>query len=621
MLQTMRDNSKGVVSGILVGLLVVIFALTGAEALFTGSNDSQTVLTINGEDVSETDVARAIEQQKRQLTNRFGEQVPEAFLSDDNLRQPAIDSLIRRTLLAQAALDANMTVSEARLNNIITSTEAFQGLEGQFDPARYQQALRMMAYTPSSYRRELIQDVTVRQLVVGVSGSNFVTDAELQYFAELSNQTRDFSFVTLSADALMAEIAPTEAEVSDYYEQNRERFTVPEKVAVEYIDLDVSQLAEAVSIDEAQLRRQYQDNIDSFTPAVERHAAHILLEDPSEAQLAQLQQKLDAGADFAALAKEYSADLGSKGNGGDLGISTGEAFPDAFEDALAELAVGEVSGPVTTEAGTHFIKLLDESGAEPTSFAEQKATLAAQAKRTTAESRFIEILDELEDLSYNAESLASVADQLGLEVAQTEPFTRSGGTGIAAQPAVAKAAFSDEVLVHGNASPVIELAPDRVVVVKTIAHEPSFVQPLAEVKADIITTLKETQAAELLAEKGQSLQQQLRAGVTLAELAQQQGLTLTTAEAVSRANPEQPRSIVEFAFSMARPAGEQPTIDGFGANGEYTVVSLQAVNKPEDELPEAQKQSLAKNLSGLYGNTDLASYEQHLQATASIERK
>lgn len=621
MLQTMRDNSKGVVSGILVGLLVVIFALTGAEALFTGSNDSQSVLTVNGEDLSETDVARAIEQQKRQLSNRFGEQVPEAFLSDDNLRQPAIDNLIRRTLLAQAALNADMAVAEARLNTIITSTEAFQGLEGQFDPTRYQQALRMMAYTPSSYRRELIQDVTVRQLVVGVSGSNFVTDTELQYFIDLSNQTRDFSFVTLSADALMADIEPTEEEVSRYYQQNRERFTVPEKVAVEYIDLSVSQLAEAVSIDEAQLRRQYQDNIDSFTPAIERHAAHILLEQPSEALLTQLQQKLDDGADFATLAKEYSTDLGSNSSGGDLGISTGDAFPEAFEDALAELAVGEVSGPVTTEAGTHFIKLLDESGAEPTSFAEQKATLAAQAKRTQAESRFIEILDELEDLSYNADSLASVAGQLGVEAAQTEPFTRSGGAGIAAQPAVAKAAFSDEVLVHGNASQVIELAPDRVVVIKKIAHEPSFVQPLAEVKAVINTTLKETRAAELLAEKGQSLQQQLRAGVSLETLAQQQDLALTTAEAVSRAASEQPRRIVEFAFGMARPADDQPTVDGFGANGEYTVVSLRAVNEPEEALPEAQRESLAKNLSGLYGNADLASYEQHLQAAASIERK
>jgi peptidyl-prolyl cis-trans isomerase D len=620
MLQTMRDNSKGVVAGILVGLLVIIFALSGAEALFSSTNTSQTVLTINGQDITETEVTRAIEQQKQQLRSRFGDSVPEDFLSSENLREPAIENLVRRTLLTQAAQEAGMTVSDARLNSVITSIPAFQNLDGEFDPDRYQQSLRMLAYTPASYKRELTRDLTVNQLASGVSGTNFVTDAELQYLIELNNQTRDFSFVTFNAEKLMESIDVSDAEIEQYYQQNSERFTVPEKVAVEYIDLSVDELAANESVDEAELRTQYEENIEDFAPSVERHAAHILLEDPSDEKIAEVQAKLNSNADFAELAAEYSDDLGSKDSGGDLGVSGGDAFPEDFEEALAGLSVGEVSGPVTTDAGTHFIKLLEESGGEPTSFAEQKEQLAEQAKRTAAEARFIELLDQLEDLSYNAESLANVAEQLNVKVAQSELFARSGGNGISASPAVAKAAFSEEVLTHDNASEVIELAPDRVVVVKKIAHEPSFVKPLGEVSDQIATTLREEQAANLLAEKGKSLQSRLLEGADLAQLAEAEALEVTSLEAVERGNMEQPRGVVEFAFSMAHPSADGVSVDGFGANGEYSVVVLSAVNVPQEDIPDTEKASVSQSLASLLGNADFASYQQYLEETADIER-
>jgi len=620
MLQTMRDNSKGVVAGFLVGLLVIIFALTGAEALFSGGSKSQTVLTINSQDISEVDIARAIDQQKQQLRNRFGDSVPDDFLSSENLRQPAIDNLIRRTLLTQAAESAGMTISDARLNSVITSISAFQDLDGKFDPDRYQQSLRMLAYTPASYKRELTRDLTVNQLAGGVSETNFATAAELQHVFELNNQTRDFSFVTFSAEKLMLSIDITDGDIEQFYQQNTEQFTVDEMVTVEYIDLSVAQLASDEEIDEEVLRKQYQENIADFTPSVQRHAAHILLQEASDELLAEVQEKIASGEDFATLATEYSDDLGSKGNGGDLGVSSGDSFPDEFEQALASLAVGEVSAPVNTDAGVHFIKLLDETGGEPTSFEEQKQQLAAQTKRIAAEARFVELLTQLEDLSYNAESLANVAQQLDIEVAQSEPFSRTGGAGIAAFGEVAKAAFSEEVLTHENASEVIELAPDRVVVVKKIAHEPSFVKPLTDVKDEIASILRQEKVASLLADKGQALQQRLSQGESLAELAASEGLEVTELNNVERGDMEHSRSTVAFAFGMARPHKGEISVDGFGANNEYTVVALSAVHAPQDELPESEKIAMSQGLANLFGSADFASYQEFLEDAAAIKR-
>ena len=90
-----------------------------------------------------------------------------------------------------------------------------------------------------------------------------------------------------------------------------------------------------------------------------RRVAHILLSEPTTEVIEEIQVKIDAGVDFAVLAKDYSEDFGSAESGGDLGYTSGDTFPEAFEIALAGLDLGQVSEPINTHAGTHFIKLLD----------------------------------------------------------------------------------------------------------------------------------------------------------------------------------------------------------------------------------------------------------------------
>src|SRR5690606_15095616 len=188
------------------------------------------------------------------------------------------------------------------------------------------------------------------------------------------------------------------------------------------------------------------------------------------------------GVQTCALPISYSDDLGTRDQGGELGFSTGEAFPAEFEGALAGLQVGGVSGPVKTEAGTHFIKLVSERGAEPPSFEEERNRIVDQIKRAEAENQFVNLLERLKDLSYNAENLGEVAEELGLESKNTGLFGRNTGTGIAADSRFVSAAFSDEVLVENNSSDVIELSTTRAVVLKKTDHQQSYVKPLDEVK-------------------------------------------------------------------------------------------------------------------------------------------
>lgn len=625
MLQSLRDNTKGLVAGVLIGLLVIIFALSGAEALFSGDSTSRAVVTVNGEDVTESDIARQIELQRRQILSRYGDSVPSEFVSDERLRPAAIESLIDRSVQVQEALDKGMAVSEDTLNSIIREDEQFQGSDGGFDPNRYQQLLRSVGFTPASYKRTLREEVLLTQLRAGIAGSGFVTPAELDQLISLSEQTRSFDYLTLDAEQVSSEIEVAEEEISQFYESNQQQFTQAEQVAVDYIDLSVEALMDTIEISEEDLRAQYQQGLDAMDvegdSRVQRQIAHILLEDPSAEEIAELQEKIDQGVEFSELASQYSDDLGSSDQGGDLGYVPADSLPEAFQNVVPDLAQGEVSEPVQTDAGTHFIKLLDERGSELPSFEEQRDELASQLKRVEAENQFVELMERLSELSYNAEDLAEVGEELSLPVENTGLFTRDGGTGLAANEQVVESAFSDEVLVRGNSSDLIELSPSQVVVVKKTNQREAFVKPLSEVRDQIVAELEARKTRELLAERGKQIESALDGDQTMDQVAEQWNLELKGAEEAARDDQSHPRELLQHVFSLPKPDSEAPVYSGVHVNGDYTIVALTQVEAGSTEaLSDDQRQSMADDVSSMQGEQDFAAYRNFLREQADISR-
>ena len=621
MLQSLRDNSKGVIAGMLIGFLVIIFAVSGSESLFNFDPATKGVVSVNGEDITEVDIVRASANYRRQMAAQYGDSLPPDFLSDENIRQPVIENLIQRKVLTQKAEESGMTVGDSFVNQQILSTPQFQGSNGVFDPNVYQQLLRTVGFTPANYKKALAEDSLVNQLTAGVIESSFVTPAELEMIIALSFQTRDFSYAVIPAAKIGENVEVSDAEIDAYYQSNTQSFTHPEQVAVDYIDLNVADLMSGIEITEEQARQQFEQNVAAFEARTEREAAHILIEDNDEAKIAEVREKLAAGEDFAELAKTYSDDLGTRDQGGDLGFTSGEAFPEEFESALAALEVGAISAPVKTDAGTHFIKLVSERGSEPPTFEEERNRIVDQLKRAEAENQFVNLLERLRDLSYNAENLAEVAEELGLENKNTGLFGRGTGEGITAETQFVTAAFSDEVLVENNSSDVIELAPNRVVVLKKTEHKQSYIKPLEEVKEQITTIVRNNKIQTLLAARAEEIESAVVTGQTLESAVADAGYEVKTAEDAERNDVNVDRDILRQAFSLAKPQGDTPvTASTRTSTGDYAVISLTAVNLGGQELPEEQKTAIAAQLKNMTGQGEYASYQDLLRENASIKR-
>lgn len=616
MLQNIRDNSQGWIAKTIIGVIVVLMALTGFDAIVQSTSNSRNAAQVNGEDISLDSVNAAVDVQRRQLIQQFGKDFDASLLDDKLLRNAALDALIERTLLLQGAEDSGMAISDAALDQMILQMPVFQ-VEGKFDAARYDQILQQQGFTRMQFRERLKQDVLISQLQAALAGSNFITDAELQAFVALDKQTRDFASRKIAANPQA--IQPTDDEIKAHYEKHGERFMSPEQVVIEYVELKKDAFFDQAEASDEELQELYKREIANL--AEQRQAAHILLEvgdelndEQAKAKLAEVKQRLEQGEDFAALAKEVSQDPGSASNGGDLGFAGPGVYDPDFEQALYALKQGEVSAPVRSEFGWHLIKLLGVQSPEVPSFDSLKAKLEREVKAQQVEQRFVEAAKQLEESSYEAADLSQPAEELGLQVQTSAAFGREGGEGVTANRQVVQAAFSPEVLEDQRSSNAIELDPDTVLVLRVKEHNKPALLPLEQVSASIRETLAQEQARETAKAEGEALLAELRKGEV-------QGDDWKVVQAAGRSQEGIEPEVLQALFRMPKPEAGKPSYTGVSlSNGDYVVLRLDGVGQAQAELSEEEKVSYRRFLASRAGQQDFAAYRAQLQEEADIER-
>ncbi|MFJ4373414.1 SurA N-terminal domain-containing protein [Pseudomonas japonica] len=622
MLQNIRDNSQGWIAKTIIGVIVVLMALTGFDAIFQAVSHNQDAAKVNGDTISQNELSQAVETQRRQLMQRLGKDFDPSLLNDAMLREAALKGLIERQLLLQGARDAKFSFSEAALDQVILQTPEFQ-VDGKFSAERFDQVIRQLGYGRMQFREMLAQEMLIGQLRAGLAGSGFVTDAQVEAFARLEKQTRDFASLTFKADP--AAVTVSDEQIKAHYEQHAKEFMSPDQVVIDYIELKKAAYFDQVKVNEDELQALYQKEIANL--AEQRHAAHILIEvndkqdeAQAKARVEDVQQRLAKGEDFAVLAKEFSQDPGSANNGGDLGYAGKGVYDPAFEDALYALNKDQVSAPVRTEFGFHLIKLLGVQAPEVPTFASLKDKLTRELKTQQVEQRFVEATKQLEDSAFEASDLAQPAQDLGLQVQTSAPFGREGGDGITANRQVIQAAFSPEVMDEGANSSAIELDPETVVVVRVKEHRKPEQLPLEAVSGPIHDHLAQEQATAAVKSKTEALIAGLRDG-KIAYQAVQDGQSWKVHEAATRMQEGVDPAELQALFRMSKPeAKDKPVYSTVTlADGSVVVLRLNGVNEGS-AASEEEKGEYRRYLASRAGQQDFAAYRKQLEAKAEITR-
>ena len=615
MLDSFRTNMKGIAFAIVV-LIAIVFAFSGIGSLSVSGSASETAVKVNGERVSELQVQQALNSEKQRILNE-NEGLDAALLEDDLIRPQVVEQIIGRKLLSQEASTGGMAISSRATGKLLLDTPSFQ-TDGRFDQELFLYRIRNLGYTSASFLEMLEENLLIDQFVRGFVASGFTTSNELELLASVVEQERDYYYLTAPLQPVIESVKVTDQQVAAYYEENKNSYQAEEQVVVDYIELSPAQFDDTDAVSEEQVKARFEEQAQSLESAVSLQAAHILLAEPDAALISEIQSKLDAGEDFAALAKQYSEDVGSADFGGDLGFTTGDTFPDSFETALAALEVGQVSAPVETESGTHLIKLVDKQETV-IEFSTERGRIEQELVSELRDQWLVEKLANLKELSFNAESLGEVAADLSLTAQVSDAFTRSGAAGIAAFPTVVKAAFSDEVVNEKYASEVIDLGDDRYVVLKLNKSIPARQKELAEVKDSVVAAISSDLARAELAEQGSALLARVEGGESVETVAKSEDLDWQVVLDAKRSTGNINGDVNRFVFQLPTTAASDVTESFYTRNGDFVVVVLTEVTPGDSsKLSAEQKNNLIYAGSAANSTRELKALQDRLLADAKI---
>jgi peptidyl-prolyl cis-trans isomerase D len=623
MLQSIHDKLKGWVAGVVLGAIGLVFVFWGINWTMSAPNYAAKV---NGTEISSNEVRQSYQQQLAQMERMSNRPLDDAMRNE--IKRRVLDQYVSSEALVSRADHLGYRVSDQELLNEMAKVPAFQ-VDGKFDQAHALAILNAQGRSVSEIEGLFRRDAKLRQLDTALSTSSFVTAAELKRFRALTRQQRELAWVTLPAAKFAAGAAPDEAAVKAYYDAHKSDFMTPETVNLRYVELSLSQLAEKVNVDDAQLKAYYDEQKaktpERFTQGEQRRVRHILLSvnDPKDdasvkAKAEGLVKRLQAGEDFAKLAKEFSQDPGSANQGGDLGWSERKVFVGPFADAAFGMKVDEIKGPVKTQFGYHILKLDGIQAPTVKTFEQAKAELETEYRRNEAERLFNNAQDQLADAALqNTTDIDVVARKAGLTVQDIPNFKRSeGGGALGNNPAVIEAAFSPEVL-DGRLSSIVEVDKGRGVVLRAADHHLPQQKPLEAVRSEVVNAWKKQRGVELAAAAAAEAVKRLGEGESWDTVAKSLGGAVQAPKFIARADQDIPMEIRTAAFNAPKPA-QKPIFEHVGlANGDAAVLALSAVRE-DPNLAGFNEAEMRRMYAQRVASGEAESYAAGARASAEV---
>lgn len=633
MLQKMRDQTQSLAFKVLVGLIVFVLAVFGFGAFNLFVTGDPEVASVNGEGITQNELATATERERRRLASRMGEEFDPSMIDPVRLQGAVLEQLIARELLAQAADELGVAVSRERVDQVVVSNPAFQA-GGEFQGDMYRQAVQAMGYTPQGFLDDTAELMALEQLQTTVADSAFLTQRELNLHAALLGQRRDVAYLPFDVDRFRSQVSVTDEEVRLRYEENQRQYVTDERVDAAYVTLSLDDLVDDPSIDvsEAEVRSAYETDRAAAPPEQERRSRHILLEtgearsaEEAQAQLEAIRDRIESGESFADIAAEVSEDPGSATQGGDLGFAGRGIFDPAFEEALFALeAPGDVSEPVQTEFGYHLIQLEEVRDNAYPDFASVRQNIEQRLRREQAELVYAERLRELDNLAFeHPNDLQAIVEQLGLERQTVDAVTRTEGPAPFDDPALRDRLFSEDVLQKGFNSAAVEVGASEAVVMRVAErHEPEPI-PFDEVAGEIRNAMEAERAGELAREAHAQALTRLQAGESVSAVANDFEANWQRFDAVRRNATEVPRAVLETAFALPRPGSDGKSVgEASLPRGGVAVVTVTRVEDGDVQaLTDSELAGMRQFLGNRVSRQEFAALFETLRQQASIARR
>ena len=460
-IKTIRDNLTGTFSKIIVGAIVVTFAMFFGWGTVFSNSDANVIASVDGENIDLYDLDLEMTRVQSIISQRFED--PNFTVEEETLKSFALNSLISDTLILNFLKDNKIQVLDLTAQKQLFKNEIFQD-QGKYSQQKVDTFAIQNGYLPGKYLESIREDIAVNYWRVGLGASSFITNTELDQNIKLTNQTRDVTFTKINQADIQESIKLVDEEILTFFEENPSYFISKEKAKISFIEISLKDLEKKQLIDEGVIENEYKAYLDSFNSTQRRSASHLMLnisdkrtKEEALVLAEELKRKLEKGDNFVKLVEEFSDDEGTKNAGGSLGVSDGNAFPVEFEIALENLEEGQVSKPIFVETSIHLLKLTNIQTPVPEEYESMRQGIKQELTEEAANQEYIDLIELAAELTYSADNLETLAAELNLQIKKKDFFSKDEAEGLFREKSLLDSIFSDSSVKGGSMSELIEV--------------------------------------------------------------------------------------------------------------------------------------------------------------------
>jgi len=609
MLDAMRRGALNWVAKVLLGLLIIAFAIWGVADVFRGYGRG-TLARIGNTDITVDEYRQAYQDEMTSISRRLGRRLTAEQAKLLGVEQRTLSRLIGVAAIDMHAHELKLALSDKAVADLIRQDPAFQDVTGKFSNDAFRAILRQNGYTEARYlasrRRDEVREQLTDTLATGVAPPQLLVDLLYRYREE----TRIIDYFVPDYAKLVKTPEPDEAKLKDYYEQNKRQFVTPELRKVDVLLITRADVKARLPVSEDEVKAAYEQDKEKYDIPEKRRIQQLAFPDKAAAEKAYAE--LAKAANFA----EAAAKLGFKESDYDLGVLTRKDLIDSkVADAAFALKKDELSKPVEGQFSVVLLRVPEIVAGKQRTFDEIKGEIRDRLADERASQEIAALREKVENERSAGKPLKEISESLHLAYREIPQIDRSGKTADgkpaiegAEAAAIAQAAFAGAVGLEAEAT---DLPDGGYAWVDVLGVTPEKQKPFEEVKDEVKAGAIEAERRREITALASKLVERLNKGESIDTVAAEIGAKVEHTPAITRSTvpPGLTQNAVQQAFALPKGgAASALTADGKSR----IVLRVAQINAAPPPTP-GQANRLKEELARQFQSDVIAEYVGGLQ--------
>ncbi|MGE0650458.1 MAG: peptidyl-prolyl cis-trans isomerase [Alphaproteobacteria bacterium] len=600
MLQALRNQASSWLIKILLGLLILSFAIWGINDVFLGERDP-VIVSVGDIQMTRSQVNDEIRDEMNRLQPLFGGRLNRAEADRMGITDQVVENLVNRAAVNQGAADLGIVISDRMVARRIQSDPAFRNSRGEFDRNVFAQVLSRAGMNEGFYVANLKRDLTTafvnRAIGAAVTVPAAVIDPLVRFRAE--RRIAKSALVPTVPESTVSE--PTDSEIQAYYKANSQAFMTPPLRDVSWIHLNPEVMSAEIQVGADRLKQAYEDRKEEFTTRDRRELDQVVFR--TESAAAEAAKQVAAGKTLAEAATAVDKSLKPVSLGW---IERKDMLPDLAEAVFA-LKKGEISKPLKSALGWHIIAVKDAEVGRVRPFDDVKDQIRKDIATREATDAILSLTNKLEDALAAGASLDEAARQVNLQARRAEALDARGNdaTGATVENLPKGGAFLRTAFetAEGQDSALTEAQGGGFFILRVNKVTPPQLQPLDAVRDEVVKAARAEARAKATEARANAILKKIASGTSIDAAAKAEKLTVKTSPPFTRlthdAESGLPAALMDRMFSLKPGEGAVAQgNDGFvvGVLTEVTAPSEKEKTETANSLRDEMRQGLTGDL-------------------------